>query len=543
MKLFKKINFSYIVLLLSVIGYGCTKDLLNQQPLADLSESTFWHSPSDALLALTGIYSGSDIGDNTGGSNLDLILEGGTDDSGYKNGSVGSQYSGYFLPSTTSVVLTEWNRAYKTIFRVNYFLENIDKVQGIDTAVKAQYIAEARFIRAYEYFYMSVLYGGVPLVTKTLTINEANNQTRNTLQEVQDFAISECTAAAADLPALRPASEKGRILKGAALGIKGRLLMMQKKWSEAATTFKEIIDLNAYIIDPDYDAIFREAGENSKEILLSINCIAGLRGNAKNQRNFHPDFYGGFQEDNIFQNLVDAYEMTDGLPIDKSPLYDPQNPFKNRDPRLYSTVFLPGYTVFRGKLFPADPVSTKISSLRGATGYGWKKFVTEGYTGNPSSSGDDFILMRYAEVLLNYLESKVESGDPITQDLLDETINKVRGRASVNMPPITVTDPDSLREIVRHEDRVEFATERLIRYMDIRRWGIYLQATNKVFYGMKLTDDPANYNTYPVAKTGPMAGHYIAIDKTGTLKPGWALLPIPLSEIDLNPKLTQNPDY
>ena len=227
MKPFKKTYFIGFVLSLSVIGQtGCTKDFLDQQPLAQLSEATFWHSQSDALLALTGIYQGSDVGDASY-TNDDLILGSDTDDSGYKNGGVGVIYSGYLLPSDAQVVGATWTRAYRTIFRVNYFLENIDKVT-MDATLKAQYIAEAKFLRAYEYFYMSVLYGGVPLVTKTLTIDEANNQTRNSLQEIQDFAISELTAAAADLPATRPESEKGRILKGAALGIKGRLLMTQK---------------------------------------------------------------------------------------------------------------------------------------------------------------------------------------------------------------------------------------------------------------------------------------------------------------------------
>ncbi|MEO9003138.1 MAG: RagB/SusD family nutrient uptake outer membrane protein [Ginsengibacter sp.] len=542
MKPFKKNNYVPFALLLLVIGHiGCTKKLLDQQPLAQLSEATFWHSQSDALLALTGIYQGSDVGDASY-TNDDLILGSDTDDSGYKNGGIGVIYSGYLLPSDGQVVGPIWTRAYKTIFRANYFLQNIDKVT-MDATLKAQYIAEVKFLRAYEYFYMSVLYGGVPLVTKTLTIPEANSQTRNSLQEVQDFAISECTAAAADLPALRPDGEKGRILKGAALGIKGRLLMIQKKWPEAAATYKAIIDLNSYIIDPRYKEIFEEVGENSKENLLVVNCVAGLYGNTHNQRNYHPDFYGGYQEDNIFQNLVDAYQMTDGLSISQSPLYDPKNPFKNRDPRLYATIFLPGYTVFRGQLFPADPVATKISSLKGATGYGWKKFVTENFTGDNGSSGDDIILMRYAEVLLSYLESKLESGDAITQDLLDQTINKVRSRAAVNMPPVTETNAAKLREILRNEVRVEFATERLIRYMTIRRWGIYQQVINKVFYGMKLTDDPANYTTYNVAKSGPYAGHLIVIDKTGTIKPGWDLIPIPLPEIDLNSALTQNPDY
>jgi len=177
------------------------------------------------------------------------------------------------------------------------------------------------------------------------------------------------------------------------------------------------------------------------------------------------------------------------------------------------------------------------------TGYGWKKYVTEGYTGANNSSGDDIIHIRYAEVLLSYLEAKIENNEAITQALLDETINKVRGRAEVAMPNVTETDRTKLREIVRRERRIEFALERVIRYMDIRRWGIWFDVMEQQFHGMKLTDDPANYTASKVELTGKYKGHLMTINKKGTHKPGWALLPIPLTEIQLNPKLTQNPDY
>src|SRR5690606_23310305 len=118
---------------------------------------------------------------------------------------------------------------------------------------------------------------------------------------------------------------------------------------------------------------------------------------------------------------------------------------------------------------------------------------------------------------------------------------KVRAREEINMPPVTETDPEKLREIVRRERRIEFALERLIRYMDIRRWGIFIEVMNRQFYGMKLTDDPENYTAYPVETTGRYRGHYKVLDKTGTMTPEMALLPIPLYEIDINPTLEQNP--
>ena len=544
MKPIKKIGFIALVsVALLTAPTACQEEWLDEQPLAQLSESTFWNTASDAMLALTGIYNGSNVGTNAY-TNEFLIMASFTDDSSYKNGAVGVIYSGYLRPADSQVVRAIWQRAYRTIFKANYFLENIDRVE-MDAALKAQYIAEARFLRAYEYAYMSILYGGVPIITEVLTPQEANNQQRNTLEEVVDFAINELTLAAQDLPATRPESERGRILKAAPLAVKGRLLMINKRWPEAVTTYKEIIDLNAHIIDPRYKALFEEAGETSKEIILSTNCIAGLYGNPQNQRNYHPEFYGGYSEDNVFQGLVDAFLMTDGLPIEESPLYDPQNPFENRDPRLYASIFLPEYTMFRGQLYLAHPDNTSIglASLRGVTGYGWKKYVTENYTGDQGSSGDDIIHIRYAEVLLSYLESKLENGDVITQELLDQTINQVRGRAEVNMPAVTETDPAKLREIVRRERRVEFNCERLIRYMDIRRWGIFMEVMNQQFYGMKLTDNPETYTKYAVETTGKYRGHYKVIDKRGTYTPEMAFLPIPLYEIDINPEIQQNPGY
>lgn len=537
-------NRIYLVIIaLTVMVSGCKDGWLDEQPLAQLSEGSFWQSESDAMLALTGIYRGSNPGSNTYTNEL-LCMASMTDDSGYKFGDVGVIYSGYFNEGDGQVVKAIWDRSYRTIFKANYFLENIGDVE-MDESKKAMFIAEARFLRAYEYFYMSVIYGGVPLITQTLTIEEANDQSRNTLQEIVDFCISELTASAADLPATRPGNEKGRILKAAPLAVKGRLLMIHKRWAEAVSTYKEVIDLNAHSIDPRYKEIFEESGEDSDEIILSTNCIAGLYGNPQNQRNYHPDFYGGYQEDNVFQNLVDAFLMTDGMSIDESPLYDPQNPYDNRDPRLYASVFLPGYTMFRGVLYEGHPdkTSSGIANLPGATGYGWKKYVTEDYNGDWASSGDDIIHIRYAEVLLSYLESKLENGDEITQDLLDQTINLVRAREAVDMPAVTETNADELREIVRRERRVEFCLERLIRYMDIRRWGIFMDVMDRKFYGMKLTDSPDNYTDYRVETEGPYRGHYIAIDKRGSYTENNTVLPIPLYEININPDLQQNPGY
>ena len=515
---------------------GCGTNWLDEQPLTSISTPTFWKTESDAKLALNGIYRQSTVGDNSY-TNLLMCYTSKIQDGEFKLAAIGSNYSGYFLPSTGEVS-SIWNRSYGAIFRANYFLENIESVE-MDAGLKAQYTAEVRFLRAYEYFYLSLWFGGVPLINKVLTIEEANTQSRNSLDEIVNFTINELTEVAKDLPATRPDSDRGRIVKSAALGTKGRLLMINKRWGEAITTYQEIIGLNAHQIDPQYKGMFEEAGsKSSKEIMLSTSCITGLRPNQQNQTNYQPDMYGGYNETVPTQTLVDAFLMTDGLPIEESPLYDPANPFENRDPRLYASIFLPYYTVFRGQLYD-KPMIGQLN----VTGYSWKKYVTEDWAGAIHDSGEDIILMRYAEVLMSYLEAKLENGDAITQELLDQTINQIRGRDEVKMPMVTETDPAKLREIVRRERRVEFCFERIIRYMDVMRWGLFPDIANVIVYGMKLTDDPDSYTEFVVEKTGKYRGHYIVVDKRGTFTADHALLPLPQYEININPNLTQNPGY
>ena len=537
MRIYIRISLVLIVLLLAQTS--CQKEWLDKQPLANLSEASMWKTAGDAKLALIGCYQASSVGENAY-TNFLLQMSSATDDSGYKHGSISSIYSGYFLYSgETEVTRGRWLKAYTSIYRANYFLANIDKVI-MDEALKKEYIAEVKFIRAYEYFWLAQWFGGVPLITKVLTIQESNTATRNTRSEIEEFVLAELTAAATNLPATRLAGDKGRILKVAALTVKGRQQMIMKQWADAVVTFKSVMDLNAHAIDPRFDKLFKEEGEASSEVILQVNCIAGLYGNAQHQRNFHGDFYGGYQETNIFQDLIDQFLMKDGLPIETSPLYDPAHPFDNRDPRLYATVFLPEYTTFRGKLYLGHPDrTTSGTGLIGHTGYTWKKYVTENYIGDQGSSGDDIIWIRYAEVLLSYLESVLEAGQPITQTILDASINKVRTRAEINMPAVTETDPAKLREIVRRERRVEFATERLIRWMDIHRWGIASQVINKKFYGMKLTDNPSTYTKFIV----DARGNKFVIDRTGSYLPHHDLWPIPQSELDINKNLTQNPGY
>lgn len=528
---------------------GCKDDFLDKQPLDALSSATFWRTESDAKLALTGVYYLE--GTESAGAkqqysfwNQDTYLRvfEATTDNGFEKDNNVTDFNDGNMTSANPVIAALWANAYLKIAKCNNFLENIDQVD-MDDSERAQMIAEVRMIRAYDYFNLAFYWGDVPLVTKVLTVDEANSVSRTPKQDVMDFVISELSAAATDLPITRPANEKGRITKGGALAILGRVQMAQYLWDDAKATYKQIMDLGVYSIDPRFKELFEDGGEDSPEDVLQSVRMQDVYGNSilLSCLGFT---WGGYHHYSPYNELVEDFECIDGKTIDQSPLYDPDHPYDNRDPRLLKTFFVDRVTTFKGTLFVSDPDSSATKypdqlTRRPWSGYMVKKFCDEGYDGDVRRYGNDFTMVRYAEVLLSYLETNIESGSAITQQLLDETINKVRGRAEISMPPVTETDPAKLRTLLRRERRVEFAWEGL-RLFDLFRWKIADQKLSGKFHGMKLCTaaEAPNYTKFPVDANG----YYFC--EEDHFRPDvdyqW---PIPQAERDVNPNLTQNPGY
>lgn len=533
-----------LILFLVIFITGCNKDFFDKQPLDQASDATFWKTEGDAQLALVGCY-------NTGAgwqaedfwtprSILYLDLMAGN---GSEKELIPDHVTDGTLTSSYWETAGYWTNTYKKITTCNNFLDHIESIP-MDATKKAIITAEVRTLRAYQYFNLALYFGDVPLVKKVLTMEEANTVARTPKADVWSFVETELKESAAVLPPTRPDAENGRITAGAALGILGRLQMAEKKWTDAAATYKKIIDFKCYSIDPKYRELFLGTNEFSKEIVMSSQYLADTYGQVL-LIYLTPEQWGGWHQFSPFNELVKTYECTDGKTIDESPLYDKNNPYDNRDPRLDATVFIPERTVFRGSTYTTNPASgdnDKFGKYPVWSGYSILKFMEDDPSSdyaNVWSSGQNWIIIRYAEVLLGYLESQLESGASIDQSLLDQTVNLVRGRAAVNMPAVTTTDATKLREIIRRERRVEFAFEGL-RYYDILRWGIAADELNHQFTGQKLTNDPSNYTAYPVDADG----YYIMSQQNRKFIAGKnELWPIPQSERDINPNLTQNTGY
>jgi hypothetical protein len=534
-----------LICIISVVS--CSKQL-NVSPLDSFNEATFWTSESNALLALDGVYRGSILANAPEYTPTDwwsynglLWLEMGTDNAYPRTGdnAANNKITNGTLTASLALLDNYWTFSYAKVARCNYFLENVGKVPAPAADIKRM-IAEVRFIRACQYFYMATYWGSVPLITKTLTPTEANNVSKATHADLVTFITTELTAAAADLPRYKdiPTTQIGRAPQQAALAFLGRIQMAEGQYAAAVTTYNTIINYGDNAIDPNYSTIFLESNENSTENIFSLQFVPNLFANAIMQH-FAPGMGRGFNLMNPLSSLMECYQFTDGSTFSYTdPRFNYKDPSQNRDPRLKMTILYDGATYGSG-VYVSNPDSINALDRLGAstltqTGFGIRKWNSENFTGNLSTGyGGNIVIVLYAEILLTYLEAKLEAGQTIDQALLDATINKVRGRASVNMPKITVTDPTALRPILRNERRVELALEGL-RYWDLLRWKIADQVLKGPFYGEAFkgiktaikkngtTVDP-NFRWYVTTKNF----------RKGTDE----LWPIPQAEVDINPKL------
>jgi hypothetical protein len=317
----------------------------------------------------------------------------------------------------------------------------------------------------------------------------------------------------------------------------GRIYLSEKRFAEAAQVYKQIIDFGDNIIDPNYASIFTTENEMSAENIFSVQYFEGFAGNGLAQHAL-PAVKGGWHILNPLENLAVEYDFIDGTPFSyDDPRYDLSDRGANRDPRFAATFLYDGCT-FGGSIYDSHPDHSSspdqltYSKQATRTGYGLRKFFDENFSGDlVTGYGGNVPIIRYAEVLLSYLEAKLEAGDEITQDLLDMTINIVRGRASVEMPPITVTDPDQLRPILRKERRIELALEG-IRYWDLLRWGILGEVMQGDFWGAAFPDATNTGN-----KPDPTGRKRWWVDNKAFRIGVDEVWPIPQSEAAINPAL------
>lgn len=479
------------ILLVALIVSSCTKDELDVSSTTQISAETFWKTESDAILGINGVY--NRLGNFVGNAlYLDVVCDNAYNHypwEGFK--AIANGTHDIWGPWAVNGL---WSAAYQGIGRANTFLDNIDQVE-MDEADKSVMKGEALFLRAYFYAQLSDLYGGVPMPL-TQPALEHGLLTRSSNQEVVAQIVVDLDAAAGFLNST--ASEPGKATKGAAKALKARVLLYNEQWAAAASAANEVIGMG-YTLYPNYRDLFKVENENNEEVLFDAQFITPEQGN------FYDLYLGldggtGWSSIVPLQELVDDYHMNDGMSIADSPNYDANDPYANRDPRLKQTIFVTGAD-YNG-LGPVK-FSSEGGPAKSFTGFGFKKYTPydEGVhvdpIGYPTTTGNNIIVLRYADVLLMYAEAKNEASGP--DQTVYDAINEVRSRASVMMPDIPAgLSQGELREVIRHERRVEFALEGT-RYSDIRRWKIAENVINGlVDFGGTRTFNPGRDYLWPI---------------------------------------------
>lgn len=517
--------------------WSCDK-VLDKTPLDSVSSSVFWLTENDFKLASNDLY---------GGIGLSTFIDVNSID--YYNGS--SISNGTLQPSNTDGDF--WASAYTRIRRANDLIENA-ATSPVDDSTKNRYVAEARFFRAFYHALLVKRYGGVPYVDMTLDFSDVL-PSRDSRETVVNAIISDLNFAAVNLPKKSElsAADEGRITKSVALGYLSRVALYEGTWAKfhnsggnannlltiARDAALQVINDGEYeLFQAPLEEVFFEENQDNVEVMLSVRYDVTQTDGSPRGRGHVIDAL-----QNPTKYLADSYLGADGLPIDQSPLFQGytalESEFENRDPRMKAAIWEPG-TMFDGQ--PLVPDLTRT-----ATGY-WPKKPGDPLAQTITRIYTDVILMRYAEILLNYAEAVYELNEAITDSDLNISINQLRSRTGVGMPSLTnafvITNSLDIREEIRRERRVELAGEGF-RYDDIIRWKTAENDLPKAVLGARFQQ-----GAYPQLTPGTDVrlnpDGFILAEAASARSfetPKNYLFPLPLRELQLNPNLQQNPGW
>jgi len=596
--------FLIVAAILSIVS--C--DVLNKKPLDTISEENVFNDATFLQNYVYNVYNGikppwsPGTGGYLGLTDIGVYAP----DTHNRSGGFRNYSEGLMSPDNITDLTNIWAQEYYHIKNANIFFEKIEGSQ-IKEEELAPLRGEVHLLRAWMYFELIRTYGGVPIITSSFELDAENfDVERNTYDECAQFVLDECEEAISLLP---ETASPGKLSQAAAMGLKARMLLYMasplnnptndlSKWQAAEVATKAVIDLGYTLHETHADLFFQPIKED--ETIYGRTFTAGSRiPDWGYNYDFWPSGFDARQRVMPTQKFINMFQLTngeypyleDGVTVNPASGYDPQNPNVNRDPRYYSYILYPGagpVNIIDGakstqRLYEywedanpnpnndppyqnpnkVDPFNgqelfdfgrdSKTYWVKGLTPFHWR--VQTGYTfrklldfNGPRASFDfDYSqstpFMRLAEFYLNYAEIHIALGN---EDIAREYINRVRSRPSVNMPDITSTGDDLVRDY-RNERAIELHLEDT-RFFDLVRWKA----------------GPGNIDKYPIRGltsvtmdwTGAQEG-----DATGVFNfeygnvpdvdervpwPGdhYYLFPIPQEEIKRsNNKIEQNPGY
>ena len=431
----------------------------------------------------------------------------------------------------------------------------------------AQYIGEAKLHKALLHYEMLKRYGGITIMDDLF---EGGNieLPRNTFEECVEYIVHLCEEAAGGLPLRYPDNDYGRLTKGAALGLKAKVLLYaasplfnenpiagtneiqryasadNTRWDRAAKAALDVINLKmpdgspVYELFPSYERLFFTREENREFMIMRMQ---GMTNNVE-VRNGPAGYPGATGNTSLTQEFIDMFELTSGkLPKDDTN-YDPQKPWENRCKRFYASVLYNGAFWWDREVetFVGGKDYTALSSTaKGCvTGYTLRKHLDPEVriSGVQKKTYHDFPLLRFAEILLTYAEAANEYNGMSDDDLVDDDmvyscVNRLRERAG--LPMIEDKTKGEMREIIHRERTVELAFE-CVRYFDLRRWREAERVLNRPVHGVQITKD---------VETGDFV-YSDPIEVEERIFPERCYYyPIPQSELNKNAALTKNPGW
>ncbi len=451
----------------------------------------------------------------------------------------GIRDANFYLKETAGQTFDDW----KTSDSYDQWMKNFNNFQY-----------EVRFLRAFYYFELVKRYRNVPLVKDVLTQEEVNKVSPTPYTQVMDFVISECTDVAKELPVNYTGfsdKETGRITKGAALALKARAMLYmasplyanandKEKWIAAAKASYEIIGKASeygYRLTT-YATLYADNNNTNAEVIL---CRPTGLSSSFESANYPMGAEGGRTSTCPTENLVSSYEMKDGTTFDWTNPAMKSDPYANRDPRLAFTIAYNGMVWPYNKALEIWEGGANALPITNATttGYYLKKYMNNtvdfrsGVT--TQNKHHNWILFRYAEVLLNYAEAMVNAFDDPNYTNTElplsalKAVNQVRERSDVAMPPLPeALTAESFKAKLKNERRVELAFEGH-RFWDLRRW--------------KSLDESKNIYAVKVVKEGGVPVYTKQLLTTHIVSNKMYWYPISNTELYKNRNLEQNPDW
>ena len=532
-----------IIILSFVMSFtSCEEDFLEKSGPGAGAVDGFFQTADDFKLGVNGIYNSlTAAGYFTnfwGGNYFHMNME--FDVVSDNMVGQGAAWKGYSelasgLATPLSGGITDWkfNYGIGAISKVNTMLGVMDDVD-FGTEGSAKWEAELKYLRGFLYADMAFLYGGMPLITESISAEEADALARSSQAQTYEQAISDLTFAAANLGDTPNAGEFGRPTKMAAQAALGFAYLNQKDYANAKSAFSNIISqeggLTGLASAAEWECLNRGCAEQNKEVIWSIQNGPGAEGTGDYIPMGIPTQSGfnGWSGHKFTQDLIDAYGMANGLPItDPDSGYDPANPLENRDPRLRMTFYFEGDPYDGGVIDDGEfggvccNGSTKLMANIGIAPVFPRKYTADPdltpeafaqMNGIEFGSPIDLVIYRYADILLAHAEALNESGDTAGAYA---GVNKVRNRAG--LPDLAAgLSKAAMKDAILQERRVELALEGK-RYYDLKRAGILMETVNSN-KGWDLHGG-ANYKA-----------HY-------------DLWPLPGGFVDNSPAIEQNPGY